>query len=363
MPLFMDLHKASDYDVKPTVDEIKRNHIADLETQHKYGVKFLQYWINEEAGLVFCLMEAPDKESCAAVHREAHGNMPCNVIELKGGDYLAFMDEETKANAFDIVEKPDGTLDAGYRIILVADFISISQDDLVQENIDGIIQKYGGRLLNRPGDRKTIVFTTGAPAIECAMSIMRNLQNLDDKTNEVRIGISAGEPVTAQQDIFAEAIQLANRLCDIAQNGQLLISSLAKQLTGEIKFTDQGQEKPWKILNQDDEQFLNLLIDSVNILLSQSTLHIDSLGKRLGMSRSRLYRRITKLTGYSANSFIQELRMQKALRLIRNKYGNITQVALETGFSNPSYFAKNFQKRFGMPPLQAAKLNSYKNNR
>ena len=70
MPLFMDLHKADDYDVKPTVEEIKRNHIADLAVQHKYGVKFLQYWINEEPGLVFCLMEGPDKESCAAVHRD-----------------------------------------------------------------------------------------------------------------------------------------------------------------------------------------------------------------------------------------------------------------------------------------------------
>ena len=64
MPLFMDLHKASDYDTMPTVEDIKKNHIADLAVQHKYGVKFIQYWINEEAGMVFCLMEAPNKEAC-----------------------------------------------------------------------------------------------------------------------------------------------------------------------------------------------------------------------------------------------------------------------------------------------------------
>ncbi len=76
------------------------------------------------------------------------------------------------------------------------------------------------------------------------------------------------------------------------------------------------------------------------------------------MSRSRLYRNIKDLTGYSANSFIQELRMQKALHLIRNKYsGNVTQVALEAGFNNLSYFSKSFQKRFGIPPLKAAKMN------
>lgn len=358
MPLFMDLHKASDYEVKPTVDEIKRNHIADLEVQHKYGVKFLQYWINEEAGLVFCLMEAPDKESCAAVHREAHGAMPCNVIELKGGDYMTFIGDENRVNEFDIVEKEDGTLDTGYRVILAADLISISGYDHLQEDIDLIIKKSGGRSVNRPGNRKAIVFMTGISAIECAETIIQHVQNLNDKISEVRIGISAGEPVTARADIFADAIQLANRLCDIAGNQQIFMSSLANQLTGEIKLRNHLGERSLKILNPEDEQFLNLLIESAELLLSGTGLNIDSLSKNLGMSRSRLYRRITNLTGCSANSFIQELRMQKALRLIRNKYGNVTQIAMEVGYNNPSYFAKSFQKRFGILPFRAAKLNS-----
>lgn len=346
MPLFMDLHKASDYDAKPTVEDIKRNHIADLEVQHKYGVKFLQYWINEEAGLVFCLMEAPNKEACAAVHAEAHGAMPCNVIELQGGDYMNFMGDENKANEFDIVENADGTLDAGYRMIMIVDVISITGDD--QDNIDDIVKRSGGRIVNRPGHRKTIVFTTGAPAIECATNILQTIQNMPGK--EVRIGISAGEPVTDQQDIFADAIQLANRLCDIAQNNQVVISSLVKQ------FTTGNSE--CKALNAEEEQFLHRLLDTVNALLSQGDFNIDALSDALAMSRSGLYRKITELTGSSANAFIHELRMQKALRLLRNKYGNVTQVALEVGFNNPSYFAKSFQKRFGILPFRAAKLDS-----
>ena len=358
MPLFMDLHKASDYDVKPTVEEIKRNHIADLEVQSKFGVKFLQYWINEEAGLVFCLMEAPDKESCAAVHREAHGAMPCNVIELQGGDYMSFMGEEYKANEFDIVEKTNGTLDAGYRFILAADLICMEGHDLLQENIEDMIRKSGGRLVNRPGHRIMAAFTTGAPAIDCAAEIIQTVQKMPDKNIEVRIGISAGEPVTTQEDIFAGAIQLANRLCDIALNHQVIISPLVKELTGTISQPNQGTESGLKILNRADEQFLHLLLEAVADLFSTGAFHIDALSNRLGMSRSGLYRRITHLTGRSANSFFQELRMQKALRLIQDKYGNIAQVALETGFSNPSYFAKNFQKRFGILPFKASKLDS-----
>src|SRR5688500_13652688 len=103
MPLFMDLHRAGDYQVKPTIEEIKRNHIADLKTQAKDGVRFMQYWINEGAGRVFCMTEAPDKDSCMATHQEAQGDMPCNMIELRGGDYEVSMGDG-RLNSSDITD-------------------------------------------------------------------------------------------------------------------------------------------------------------------------------------------------------------------------------------------------------------------
>lgn len=48
-------------------------HQADLDTQGKYGVKYLRYWVDEEAGKIFCLVDAPDAEAANTVHREAHG--------------------------------------------------------------------------------------------------------------------------------------------------------------------------------------------------------------------------------------------------------------------------------------------------
>ncbi|HLG40933.1 MAG TPA: nickel-binding protein [Chitinophagaceae bacterium] len=353
MALFMDLHKASDYDVKPTVDEIKRNHIADLEVQDKYGVKFLQYWINEEAGLVFCLMEAPDKESCAAVHREAHGAMPCNIIELQGGDYIAFMGNEGSVNEFDIAETGGGSLDTGYRIILAADIISAKNHEQIYNSISRAIKETAGRSVNRSGGRETIVFTSAMPAIECAIKMITEVQSMDDPANETRIGISAGEPVTEQGDFFGYSIQLANRLCDIAQNNQVIISPLVKQLAGEISL--QHIKEPVKVLNPEEEIFLNQLSEAANAMISGPAFNIAALGKHLGLSKSQLYRKINSLTGRPANNFIKELRLQKAYKLIRNKYGNVSEVAFETGFSSPSYFTRSFQKRFDILPLQVLK--------
>jgi Protein of unknown function (DUF4242) len=57
----------------------------DLEVQGKYGVQYLHYWLNEAEGTVFCLCQAPSKEAAEAVHREAHGGVADEIIEVKEG--------------------------------------------------------------------------------------------------------------------------------------------------------------------------------------------------------------------------------------------------------------------------------------
>jgi hypothetical protein len=53
--------------------------------QKKYGAEYLKYWDDESTGKVFCLVEAPSKEAAIAVHREAHGLIADQVIEVKEG--------------------------------------------------------------------------------------------------------------------------------------------------------------------------------------------------------------------------------------------------------------------------------------
>jgi hypothetical protein len=55
------------------VKDVAGAHKADLETQGKYGVSYLRYWVDEEAGKIFCLVEAESADDANTVHREAHG--------------------------------------------------------------------------------------------------------------------------------------------------------------------------------------------------------------------------------------------------------------------------------------------------
>jgi hypothetical protein len=78
----MDVHDLGD---GVTVDAVAQAHQADLQTQGKYDVSYLRYWVNESEGKVFCLVEAPDAESASTVHREAHGLVADQVIEVQEG--------------------------------------------------------------------------------------------------------------------------------------------------------------------------------------------------------------------------------------------------------------------------------------
>ncbi len=82
MALFMDVHKGVD---GLTAQAVAEAHKKDLEKQGKHGVKYLKYWFNEKDGTVFCLSEAPNKEAALKVHKEAHGLMPDDIIEVKEG--------------------------------------------------------------------------------------------------------------------------------------------------------------------------------------------------------------------------------------------------------------------------------------
>ncbi len=82
MPLYMDSHKNVD---GLTAEAVAGAHQKDLEVQGKHGVNYLKYWFNEADGIVFCLVDAPSKEAAIAVHREAHGLVTDDVVEVKEG--------------------------------------------------------------------------------------------------------------------------------------------------------------------------------------------------------------------------------------------------------------------------------------
>jgi len=81
MPTYMDMHDIPG--VK--ADDVAGAHAADVAIQDQYNVNYKQYWVDEENGKVFCLVDAPDRETATRVHREAHGLEAHTLYEVSEG--------------------------------------------------------------------------------------------------------------------------------------------------------------------------------------------------------------------------------------------------------------------------------------
>ena len=99
-----------------------------------------------------------------------------------------------------------------------------------------------------------------------------------------------------------------------------------------------------------DEAFLKEFQDIIEKNLSEPNLNIDHLCDKLYMSRANLFRKVQALTGQSPIQFILTYRLQRAAQLLKANFGNVTEVALEVGFSSPAYFTKRFKEKFHQLP-------------
>ena len=84
---YIDVHELGPG--KVTAADVAAAHQKDLAVQHKHDVRFIEYWVDEEHGNVYCLSEAKDAPSVAATHREAHGLLPSKILPVSSGEAAA----------------------------------------------------------------------------------------------------------------------------------------------------------------------------------------------------------------------------------------------------------------------------------
>jgi len=356
----MDIHFVGEV----SVDDTREAHLKDLAVQEKYGVKYHQYWFNEEAGTVYCLMEGPDKESCAATHREANGITACQITEVEGGMYDLFMGANQKVD-HGLVRRENGKVDSGYRYILTLDIIAktsstgfINFDQLKlptrpKSKALQLIDKYHGKEVRTCGfDSIVAVFETPENALRCAHNIHEEFLNVRRNPGAEAVdiifnmGISVGQPVTEKEGFFVEAIRMSHQLCLIAGGNEIITSKLFEDLCDvnqEIK-----KHISLRTIKPSEQEFLDQLLDIVENHISDHDFGVEYLSRDMGVSRPQLYRKVSSITGRSPVTFIRDIRLNKALSLIKENKYNLSEIALEIGYNSPSYFSKCFRDKFGV---------------
>jgi len=251
MPLFMDVH---DNLGDATEEDMAAAHERDLAVQDKYDVRFLSYWFNGPGESGYCLVDAPTTEALKACHKEAHGLMPHNIIGVEKPNLAAFLgDWQGAPTDRALVGGPGSEPDTGLRAIMFTDIegsTGISTelgDDAAFEAVRthdsivrGCLAEHGGREIKHTGDGILASFTSVTGSVKVGIAIQQRTK--DDPNLAIKVGISAGEPVTTSEDIYGAAVNLAARICAQAAGGQTLAASTVRDLCigkgGE--FTDMG---------------------------------------------------------------------------------------------------------------------------
>jgi class 3 adenylate cyclase len=184
------------------------------------------------------------------VHREAHGLVAGNIIEVQPDMAELFLGGmETNAAGAVVLPGSADARDPGIRTILFTDIVgstALTQsigDDAAMELVkvhDTIVRDaltaFSGREIKHTGDGIMASFLSSAGAVKCASQIQRELsKNPENKGAsgspiKVRIGAAAGEPVEHHDDLFGCTVQLAARLCSHALAGQILVTNAIADL-------------------------------------------------------------------------------------------------------------------------------------
>ena len=82
--LYLDVHQVAPGSITPK--DVAGAHKKDLAVEKKYGVNFIDYWVDPKAGVIMCLSQAPDSMAIKAAHKEAHGLLPSYVLKVTQGE-------------------------------------------------------------------------------------------------------------------------------------------------------------------------------------------------------------------------------------------------------------------------------------
>lgn len=353
MPLYMDLH------IVPGVkaNDVAEAHRLDVLIQDDHSCKCMTYWVDESRGHVFCLIDAPGKETVIAMHNKAHGLVPHKIIEVQTSLVESFLGRIT--DPADAALNADGLkllTDPSFRILLQVQLpdpillsINHGKDKAAEmtgrqwQSVQHQVLQHGGVEAEHEGSAIIASFTSATGAVKAATAI----QQLAGAG--VKIGVSAGEPVTNNNKLFGDTIQLAERIAFIAKDRQVGLSAQVRELLSKSYF--EKDDPGIFALSQQEEDFLNLVFDSLKSNWEDTEFNLDDYSHKMAMSKSQLYRKTVALTGFSPGHLLSEYRLHNAKDMLRKQYVNISQVSFSTGFSSPSYFTKCFKKKFGILPL------------
>ncbi|HRO46505.1 nickel-binding protein [Agriterribacter sp.] len=359
MPIYLDAHSLPSV----TAKDVAEAHQSDLLHQPEFDCKCLTYWFDPSRNSAFCLIEAPDMDAVTKLHEKSHGLIPNKIIEVSSSAVESFLgrihdpdDAAVFSNGLKVFSDPS------FRVLMIT---QINDPILLQHQLgvektnelislhNAIVRKniavHGGSEAEHSGYGLIASFTSAYQALNCALTMQKDVQAQETDALEFRISISGGEPVESNSKLFGDSIQFASHLCAITDHHHIALSSNVKELLVSYEHYQKNRHNLMN-LAPPEEKFLKSLFSILEKQSQLSEFGIKDYCHFFAMSQSQVYRKIIKLTGLSFNTFLMEYRLQQAKERMKKQCYSISQITFDSGFTSPSYFTKCFKRKFGLLP-------------
>ena len=220
-------------------EQVIAAHDLDLAMQNEYDAQFLTYWFDEGRHTTFCLVMAKSADLISTIHSNTHGSIPNDIAEVNQSEILSFMGRIADIPAGD--RKGNLPVDRAMRTIMFTDLVGYTSmmnrlgDErafkmLSEHNtvVRDSLTRFAGREVKHTGDGVMASFDLADQALCAAIEIRGGIAGISapdiDETLSIRIGMTSGEPLQEGEDLFGSVVNLASRLCDLAETNEILLS-------------------------------------------------------------------------------------------------------------------------------------------
>ena len=162
-----------------------------------------------------------------------------------------------------------------------------------------------------------------------------------------------------EQEIEEVTKQKEQEIKEVTKQKELEIQEVTEQKEQEIKEINTRMEEElhaarirFMTLTEKDQAFLDNLEKVIEKNFSNAEFAIDDLADSMGVSRSSLFNKVKALADVTPNELIQVIRLRHAASLLDSGNYRVSEVCYMVGFSSPSYFAKCFQRQYGVTPAK-----------
>ncbi len=243
-------------------------------------------------------------------------------------EMLSFLEKKLIAQNYRVIKASDGREALS---LLAGEYVDIVVSDVMMPDIDGL------ELVKR---LKSDISYSHIPVI-----LLTAKTRMEDKLT----GLDSGADAYIEKPFAVE----------------YLIANIAMLLRNRERMRHRLESMPLtkvdaKGLNKVDEEFLRKINEIIQSNFNNPEFSMEDIISAMGMSRTTFYRKIKGLLDLNPNDYIKMERLKRAAQLFREGHVSVSEVCYMVGFSSPGYFAKCFQKQFGMSPKDYIAQNGKK---